>query len=63
MPRANSRKVPVEELISAGGVVYRHGPQGMEVVICGRAADGVWGLPKGAPEAGEGLEARANSGL
>lgn len=59
MPRAHSRGEPVEELVSAGGVVYRHGPQGMEVVICGRTADGVWGLPKGAPEVGEGLEAAA----
>jgi 8-oxo-dGTP pyrophosphatase MutT (NUDIX family) len=28
----------------------------LEVVICGRDGDGVWGLPKGTPEAGETLE-------
>jgi 8-oxo-dGTP pyrophosphatase MutT (NUDIX family) len=51
--------VPVEELVSAGGVVYRCGAQGLEVVACGRTSDGVWGLPKGAPEPGEELEAAA----
>ncbi len=59
MANAHSRRVPVEELVSAGGVVYRHGQRGMEVVICGRTEDGIWGLPKGAPEPGEGLEAAA----
>jgi 8-oxo-dGTP pyrophosphatase MutT (NUDIX family) len=51
--------VSVEELVSAGGVVYRSGSQGLEVVACGRTSDGVWGLPKGAPEPGEELEAAA----
>lgn len=32
---------------------------GIEVVICGRDADGVWGLPKGTPNAGESLEQTA----
>lgn len=41
---------------SAGGVVYRTGGNGVEVVICGRRGDGVWNLPKGTPEVGESLE-------
>ncbi|MEE8369899.1 MAG: NUDIX hydrolase [Dehalococcoidia bacterium] len=50
---------PVEEAVSAGGVVYRRGPAGLEVVVCGRDSDGVWGLPKGTPDAGESLEETA----
>jgi 8-oxo-dGTP pyrophosphatase MutT (NUDIX family) len=29
------------------------------VIICGRDSDGVWGLPKGTPDAGESLEQTA----
>ncbi len=49
----------MEKAVSAGGVVYRRGPSGLEVVVCGRDSDGVWGLPKGTPDAGESLEAAA----
>lgn len=49
----------VEQAISAGGVVYREGEQGIEVVLCGRISDGVWGLPKGAPSPGESLKEAA----
>ncbi len=52
-------RLPVEEAVSAGGVVFRRGPDGIEVVICGRTRDGVWGLPKGAPAPGESLEEAA----
>jgi 8-oxo-dGTP pyrophosphatase MutT (NUDIX family) len=52
-------KFPAETAVSAGGVVYRHGPAGLEVVICGRDSDGVWGLPKGTPSPGESLEQTA----
>lgn len=45
--------------MSAGGVVYRHGEQGPEVVLCGRSAENLWALPKGTPNPGEGLEAAA----
>ncbi|MBI1885604.1 MAG: NUDIX hydrolase [Chloroflexi bacterium] len=55
-----SDKTPIrfrtERAVSAGGVVYRRGAQGIEVVICGRTSDGVWGLPKGTPDPGESLE-------
>ncbi len=54
-----SRRVRVEHVVSAGGVVYRRGRGGIEVVLCGRRGDGVWGLPKGAPERGESLEGAA----
>ncbi len=54
--QGNSR---VEAAVSAGGVVYRHGEAGIEVVICGRISDGVWGLPKGTPDEGESLEETA----
>lgn len=50
---------PVERAVSAGGVVYRRGDLGVEVVICGRDSDGVWGLPKGTPNPGESLEETA----
>ena len=49
----------VEAAVSAGGVVYRDSEDGIEVVICGRLGDGVWGLPKGTPEDGESLEQTA----
>lgn len=53
------RRLPVEELVSAGGVVYRSTASGMEVVLCGRTNAGLWGLPKGTPLAGESLEQTA----
>ena len=49
----------VETAVSAGGVVFRHGDEGIEIVICGRIGDGVWGLPKGTPHDGESLEETA----
>lgn len=54
--RSDSR---TETTVSAGGVVYRRGDDAIEVVICGRISDGVWGLPKGTPEDGESLEETA----
>jgi 8-oxo-dGTP pyrophosphatase MutT (NUDIX family) len=50
---------PVEKAVSAGGVVCRRGESGLEIAICGRDSDGVWGLPKGTPDAGESLEQTA----
>ena len=49
----------VERAVSAGGVVIREGEAALEVVICGRDSDGVWGLPKGTPDEGESLEQAA----
>lgn len=46
--------------MSAGGVVYRRDDTGgIEIVICGRTSDGVWGLPKGTPDPGETIEQTA----
>ena len=59
MATSKSRDSRVETAVSAGGVVYRGGEDGIEVVICGRVSDGVWGLPKGTPHDGESLEETA----
>jgi 8-oxo-dGTP pyrophosphatase MutT (NUDIX family) len=48
----------VEDAVSAGGVVYRI-TGGIEIAICGRTSDGVWGLPKGTPDPGETIEQTA----
>lgn len=42
--------------ISAGGVVYRRAPLGVEVALVGRLSPERWALPKGAPRPGEPLE-------
>jgi len=56
---ASSKKLPVERAVSAGGVAYRRGREGIEVVLCGRTSEGIWGLPKGTPDADESLEEAA----
>ena len=40
-------------------MVYRMGDTGVEVVICGRTAPPIWGLPKGTPNQGETREETA----
>ncbi len=50
---------PVEQKVSAGGVVYRPAKGGIEVLICGRRQPPEWGLPKGTPDPGESLEETA----
>lgn len=50
---------PVQDAVSAGGVVWRKGAPGIEVVLCGRTAGGSWMLPKGRPDDGETLEQTA----
>jgi len=49
----------VEQAVSAGGVVFRRGEHGLEVVLCGRTAERLWALPKGTPEPDETLEQTA----
>jgi 8-oxo-dGTP pyrophosphatase MutT (NUDIX family) len=49
----------VERAVSAGGIVYRKENGRIDLAICGRDSDGVWGLPKGTPETGESLEETA----
>lgn len=48
-----------EHAVSAGGVIYRRGASGIEVVLAGRVHEGLWALPKGTPEYGESLEETA----
>lgn len=43
----------VVDLVSAGGVVYRHSDSGLDVVLCGRQSPVIWALPKGTPDCGE----------
>lgn len=56
---SRASRMPVKKAVSAGGIVYRESDAGLEVVICGRDSDGIWGLPKGTPDAGESLEETA----
>jgi 8-oxo-dGTP pyrophosphatase MutT (NUDIX family) len=57
--RRNGRRLIIENLVSAGGVVYRRGEDEAEVVLCGRPSRGLWALPKGTPEPTETLEQTA----
>ena len=52
-------EMKVENLVSAGGVVFRRSKDDIEVVLCGRKSDDFWGLPKGGSEAGESIEETA----
>ena len=54
-----ARRSRVEELVSAGGLVYGVSDGEMEVVVCGRKTPRVWALPKGTPDPGESLEQTA----
>jgi ADP-ribose pyrophosphatase YjhB (NUDIX family) len=58
VPRAGHR-LRVEDLVSAGGIVYQQGDGGPRVVLVGRLGDGLWGLPKGTPIEGESIEQTA----
>ena len=53
------RRFTIEDLVSAGGIVYRPGDGEPEVVLCGRPAKNLWALPKGTPELTETLEETA----
>ena len=53
------RRLARREAVSAGGVVYRRGAAGIEVVLVARLREGLWALPKGTPEPGESLEQTA----
>lgn len=48
----------VQEATSAGGVVYRPGENGLDVLLL-ETRGGVWGLPKGTPDNGESIEQTA----
>lgn len=57
--RRSGRRLMIEDLVSAGGIVYRRGATEAEVVLCGRPSRGLWALPKGTPEPAETLEQTA----
>jgi 8-oxo-dGTP pyrophosphatase MutT (NUDIX family) len=57
--KSPSVRIPVKEQISAGGVVYRRGADGVEVVIVAVGGDNRWQLPKGLVEKGENPEVTA----
>ena len=55
-----NRRLPIQDAVSGGGVVWRRQPSGVvEVVLCGRRSDRVWSLPKGTPDEGETIEQTA----
>ena len=47
------------EVWAAGGVVYRRGRHGLEIVLVARPREGLWALPKGKPQDGETIEQTA----
>jgi len=49
------RKLKTVRDVSAGGVAYRQGADGIEVVLVGRHEPERWVLPKGTPNPGESL--------
>jgi ADP-ribose pyrophosphatase YjhB (NUDIX family) len=58
VPRGG-RRLRVEDLVSAGGIVYQRLQEGPIVVLVGRQEEGLWGLPKGTPIEGESIEQTA----
>jgi 8-oxo-dGTP pyrophosphatase MutT (NUDIX family) len=59
MVRRSAADVHTENVFSAGGLIYREGEDGVDVVICGRREENLWGLPKGTPMEGETVEETA----
>ena len=54
-----SQNQRIENLLSAGGVVYRRSNGSVEVIVCGRFSPPILGLPKGTPDPGETREQTA----
>jgi 8-oxo-dGTP pyrophosphatase MutT (NUDIX family) len=50
---------PIRNAVSAGGVLYRRGAEGVEIVLVSRNGDGLYALPKGTPDGEETLEQTA----
>ncbi len=44
---------------SAGGVVYRRTPQGLEIALAHRRSPPLWALPKGTPDGAESIDETA----
>jgi len=47
------------EAVAAGGVVFREGDEGIEIVLVSRRASGLFALPKGKVDPGESIEETA----
>ncbi len=58
-PTRASRRHPVRNAMSAGGVVYRRDGDRVEIVLVARPRQQLWALPKGTPEPGESIEETA----
>lgn len=54
-----AKRLPIEHPVSAGGVVYRWGEGGLEILLCGQRQPLTWRLPKGMKSKGEKLEETA----
>ncbi|SRR5579885_1711074 len=50
---ASRRKIPVRHEVSAGGIVYRRAPSGLEFVLIRPKGAHTWALPKGHVEKNE----------
>ncbi len=55
----DGRRLKTVRDVSAGGVAYRYGPAGVEIVLVGRHEPERWVLPKGTPNQGESLDQTA----
>jgi 8-oxo-dGTP pyrophosphatase MutT (NUDIX family) len=53
------KKLPVVDQVSAGGVAYRRGPDGIEVALISVGPQARWQLPKGLVDPGESPEITA----
>lgn len=52
----NSRALPTRRTVSAGGVVFATGQDGIQIALVVRNEPEIWALPKGTPNSGETLE-------
>ncbi|MFQ5847410.1 MAG: NUDIX hydrolase [Candidatus Methylomirabilales bacterium] len=57
--RTGPARLPIRHQVSSGGVIYRQGPEGLEIALIGLKAGTVWALPKGLVEHGEAPEETA----
>ncbi len=57
--KADRPRRPVRRQVSAGGILYRRGADGIEIALIGLKGGAVWALPKGLVEPGEDPEATA----
>lgn len=56
---SNGSATPSSTATAAGGVIYRWGESGAEIVLVARKRERLWALPKGTPEASETIEETA----